>query len=147
MKQIFTNIINFCEEWTDEKYLGELIPEDEEGQQAYELAIDLIQVNILGFCACGNPDDNVQFVYNTLAHVLKLKERVWDDTNEYDYDEWTKEGLELFGNSQVEYFMYYWLDKEDFTEHGGSVPGWLDEKGYQLMEIIELIDFENEEIQ
>jgi hypothetical protein len=32
------------------------------------------------------------------------------------------------------YFMHYWLDKEDLTEHGGSVGGaWLSEKGEEIL--------------
>jgi len=31
------------------------------------------------------------------------------------------------------YFMWYWFDKEELTEHGGSVPGWLTKKGLGML--------------
>lgn len=33
--------------------------------------------------------------------------------------------------------MWYWLDNKGYTEHGGSVPGWLTEEGWKLLEDLE----------
>lgn len=73
----------------------------------------------------GSPDENVTFIGN----VLRLFEYRENNT----YDQWKGKVRELLPTGDVEYFMWYWLDKEEYTEHGGSVPGWLTDKGKQLL--------------
>lgn len=102
---------------------------------SYEDILDLLQVGILGFCACGNPDDN-------LVYVLGALELISEDRPNFgaSMDEWSKwsaahkaRELSHFGSEEAASFFYYWADKEGLTEHGGSIPGWLDESGVELL--------------
>lgn len=91
----------------------------------HETADSVIQVGILGFCGCGDPDENVTFI----GKILRLFEYREQNT----YEQWKSKVRELLPNGDIEYFIWYWLDKEEYTEHGGSVPGWLTDKGKQLL--------------
>jgi len=97
--------------------------------------IDDLQVS-LGFCCCGNPEDNLKYVRNGLHHINEMHNM---DDDKMSFEEWTEKGLEIFGSRKAEYFFYYWADKEGLTEHGGSVPGWLDTKGHELLENLNII--------
>lgn len=45
----------------------------------------------------------------------------------------------LFGSDGAAYFMYYWMDKEGLTDHGGSVPGWLSTRGRSVLHELDRI--------
>lgn len=85
----------------------------------------------LGFCGCGQPETVLLF----LKEVLEL---ISDEPAEgVTFDEWypghrAKE-LALFHSDGIAYFVWYVLADKDITEHGGSVPGWLTEKGEALL--------------
>jgi len=95
----------------------------------YGTAEDFIQGEILGFCGCGVPEENLRFIMRGLSHIDKER----PDNDPGWYDEWVKEGIEIFGNDAVRFFFFYWADKEKLTAHGGSVPGWLADKGRELL--------------
>lgn len=64
----------------------------------------------------------------------------WKDACKRDNEEEQR----VFGSGGAAMFFYYFLDTKDLTDHGGSVPGWLNEKGDALLD--ELTEFlENEE--
>ena len=90
---------------------------------------------ICNFCGCGNPKDALKYVGKVLRLIYTLQTDVWD--NKLPYDDWSKLEKKLFPVKGSEYFAYYWLDNMELTEHGGSVPGWLVDKGIELMEDIE----------
>ena len=92
-----------------------------------------IFTDVLGFCACGMPDEVTKFIRSVLRHVANLQDEVWDDSNPKTYSEWDADGETLFNNEIMKYFMFYWLDKEGLTEHGSSVPGWLTDKGREIL--------------
>ena len=96
------------------------------------ITLDYIQTKVLGFCNCGEPEENIAFLGKILKDIDTLSTVKWED-----YEEWNKKSLELFGNEQSRYFIWYYLHKEGFTEHGGSVPGWLTDKGKELLKDIE----------
>jgi hypothetical protein len=96
-----------------------------------DLPEDFIQIYVLGFCGCGMPDMVIDLIRKALELI---KERV-----NLDYEELRKKELELFKNDNIAYFVYYFLDSKGLTEHGSSVPGWLTNKGEELLEdLIEL---------
>ena len=104
--------------------------------------IDYLQGYLLGFCCCGCPEENLAFVHDGLAHINALTEessvgrcKEWDEF----YAKWRANGRAIFGNEQARYFFFYWADKEGLTEHGGSVPGWLTDKGKTLLADLRLI--------
>lgn len=98
----------------------------------YEDAESFLQIKVLGFCGCGDPDLSLKHTQIALRQVSNLKELVWE--KKQTWEEWDKENKKLLGEETGVYFMWYWLDTKGFTEHGGSVPGWLTESGYELLE-------------
>lgn len=99
----------------------------------YQDSGTLIVEGIFGFCGCGNPED---FLY---AHYKELK-RI-DELNQCDdYDKFynrfetnATENLDKFELSGLYNMLWYELDKLGFTNHGGSIPGWLTDKGKGLL--------------
>lgn len=97
-----------------------------------------------GFCGCGQPWKVVKFIQDGLQHILNLQLDVWEDKK--TYKQWELEGESIFADNGGDYFFYYWADKEGLTEHGGSVPGWLNDNGAKLLEELDTYfkDFEDE---
>lgn len=106
---------------------------------SYEDAEALIQTGLMGFCGCGRPDDNLRYVRDGLRHI-KCEGRP-ESSQCGAWAAWWKQHqvdeLELFGNQQSAYFFYYWADANGLTEHGGSVPGWLADKGHKVLALLE----------
>ena len=98
----------------------------------YEDSESFLQGKILGFCNCGMPENSLKHVQLALRQVSNLKCIVWE--KKQTIEEWDAENNKLLGGETGTYFMWYWLDTKGFTEHGGSVPGWLTESGYKLLE-------------
>lgn len=98
------------------------------------MKIELIQVKLLGFCNCGRMDDNLKYVRNGLQYIDTGNWFAADSGNvDADDKKWTEEGIEIFGNEVSKYFFFYWCDKEGFTEHCGTIPGWLTVDGKDLL--------------
>jgi len=87
---------------------------DEEGV-SYEDAGSFLGTKILDFCGCGNPDSALEYVRDVMQNI-KGKDF---DSRKYD---------------GKEYFVWYYLDNKELTDHGSSVPGWLTEKGEEFLE-------------
>lgn len=85
----------------------------------------------MDFCGCGIPEEALKFIRSALNQVNRLKEVVLED--KLTYKEWEQENKEIYFNAGIEYFTYYMLDNYGLIEHGGSVPGWLSEKGKILL--------------
>jgi hypothetical protein len=102
---------------------------------SYETEEDFIQTGILGFCGCGRPEENLLYILGGLEVINDkgpIDPLAWDA-----WWELHKERVRThFGNEDAAYFFYYWADKNRLTEHGGSVPGWLDEKGSRLLALL-----------
>lgn len=93
----------------------------------------------LGLCGCNCPEDTKEAIRKYL-HIRK----------DFHDKELTYEGvvrryrtdLGIDEHSQVQHgvlqFMMYVLDKEGYTEHGGSVGGcWLTKKGEIFMDVLD----------
>ena len=80
----------------------------------HETAESLIQVGILGMCACGDPEMNLKYVLEGMSNLGKPSD----------------------ARSPAQWFFLYWLDTEGFTEHGTSLPGWLTESGKCLLSLL-----------
>lgn len=94
-----------------------------------------IQVGLLGFCSCGRPEENLLYIHKGLNLIIEVGPYGRDE-----YEKWYADHLDRvikhFGSLDSAYFFYYWADKEGFTEHGGSVPGWLTDKGRDLLKLL-----------
>ncbi len=104
---------------------------------------DYLQCSVLGFCGCGNPEENLEFIRAGLLHINdKCPDGPSDVAREW-YKGWVARGRQVFGNEQSRYFFFYWCSKEGLTEHGGSVPGWLSNKGRDLLDELNIFVAEN----
>jgi hypothetical protein len=89
-------------------------------------------------CLCGSPEE-------ALATLLRLLEWIDDrPTSSTPPAEWSKAcddrqaKLDAWCPDEgTQYLLFYWLDHEDITEHGGAVPGWLTKKGEGLKGALE----------
>lgn len=113
---------------------GEYIGED---KCNYESALDLLCTDTFKFCGCGHPESALQYMRDVMSHINRLKEEVWE--NKITYEQWNQGGKKIFSNDGAEYFAYYILDNLELTEHGGLVPGWLSEKGLEVLEELKTI--------
>lgn len=109
----------------------------------YDTLADYIQQHVLEWCACGQPDENLLYIRGGLRLIAEKYE-----SPEGDWEAWYKEHRrkvdEHFKSQQGEYFFYYWCAAHDLTEHGGSVPGWLDSKGEELLALLDELGEEEE---
>jgi hypothetical protein len=97
----------------------------------YESLQDFIHTDIFGFCGCGMSEDVDSLIYNILT-ILNIQ-------NSLTFKEY-KARLEMYlPTDALQYFMFYWLDFKGFTKHGGSVPGWLSDKGHELLNLLDLV--------
>lgn len=73
----------------------------------------------LGWCGCGNPESALKYILKIINYLLERNNHVhFDDSG---------------------YFVLYWLDKHEFTEHGCNISqSYVIDKGYMLKEAIEL---------
>ena len=84
---------------------------------------DYLQIAILGFCGCGNPDEVMKYVYDMLKRVADIT---------------IDKGIEFEYSDLPSMFFLYWADKNNFIEHGTTIRcSWLTDLGKQLMADIE----------
>lgn len=108
-------------------------------------AESLILCGILDFCGCGMPDEALEFIRQALQLVYDLKSKV--HTDQITFEEWKAQARLLFKSDGGEYFTWYVLDQKEFIEHGSAVPGWLTEKGLELLSDLNELDQYNKENQ
>ena len=109
----------------------------------YEDAESFIATGVLGFCGCGMPDVALEYVRKALQIVDDLKQLVYE--KKLTYEQWEERKKKVFANKGAEYFMWYFLNNKELTEHGVSVPGWLTKKGIELLaDLTELSALEHE---
>lgn len=101
----------------------------------HESAESVIQVGLLGFCGCGNPDVNLAYILVGLELIDEKCPDAFKDREAWNvwYTDHTARERAHFGSDAARNFFYYWCDERRLTEHGGSIPGWLDEKGRELL--------------
>ena len=88
----------------------------------------------LGFCGCGQPD----LVRDAMRWTLRCID-VWHNT---PWNSWVDGFSAAYARfhalaaptpEAALYLMFYVLDRAGLTEHGGSVPGWLEPSGEAFM--------------
>lgn len=100
---------------------------DDEGCHTGDLT-SFLQISILKFCGCGEPEENLLFIFNMLT-ILK-EEYTYEEAQE-KYKNYIQENWRA-----IFYFFWYVMDEKGLTEHGGSIPGWLeDENLYDALTI------------
>lgn len=71
---------------------------------------------IVGFCSCGSPEAALAFVDDALSLVGGRGGETYRAQ---------RRAIETKHSVGALYFFWYWLEKQDYEEHGGSTPGWL----------------------
>ncbi len=106
---------------------------DQENGLEYETAVEFILESpaLFNFCGCGSPEDALEFLRQSLAHVKMRSDEA------ITFEAITQDELSVFGSQGCAYFMYYVLDKAGLTDHGGCVPGWITKEGEELLEDLE----------
>lgn len=108
----------------------------EDGSE-YEDAEDLLIKRFTGFCGCGNPEEALQF----MAKVLRMLHTITGE----GYEARLQAEKDIFAITGASTFTYYVLSELGLTEHGGSLPGWLTQKGIEFMEDVEELYSEESE--
>ena len=119
----------------DKKLKNGVYVSDDECQ--YDTASEYYQCEFFGLCGCGMPDENLEYIRDGLSLIDKRIK------TEMTLEEVRAQEIAVFGNKNAAYFFYYWADKSELTEHGSSVPGWLTDKGEEVLE--DLIQITKEE--
>ena|SRR3990167_4800414 len=117
------SFFNYCDEkafgteWTDETGCF------------WDNPRDYLHGHTLGFCCCGDPESADEYLREVLAAI----------NSEYDEQRWKGIERATGADEGQRYFVFYILDKLELAEHGGSVPGWLTEKGKVLLSDLEIL--------
>ena len=100
----------------------------------HEDATSLLQAGLFEFCGCGRPEDNLEYILAGLETIAALQDKVWKES--MTYEQWTAACVKNLGDDKAQYFFFYWADVQELTEHGGSVPGWLSDKGREVLAML-----------
>lgn len=98
-------------------------------------------IDALGFCACGCPEDAMEYARQGLQFIAGEKKESHVDRFNDEFKQWRKarrkEEQELFGSLGAAHFFYYWADANGLTNHRCSVPGRLSNKGREVLKALE----------
>jgi hypothetical protein len=92
--------------------------------------LSFLQVGILGFCCCGDPETSLAYIRDRLEYI---KSYGLVGQNKISLFSLNKQCHELFHTTGEMFFFFYSMDKLGLTEHGSSVPGWLTVKGENFL--------------
>lgn len=90
-----------------------------------------------GFCGCGIPEMSLRCIRDCLRLIDDLH------SDKTDYDGWATE-RDKIASRPVMYTLWYMLDRLELTEHGGSVPGWLTDKGHEMLKALEELELDDD---
>ena len=113
---------------------------DDNGEECYHQSkVDAV-TSMFNWCGCGMPVLVLEYVKAGLEHINEKRPDGYGHGPESlaKWETWyDARRLKVFGSLAAAEFFYYWADAEGLTEHGVSVPGWLDTKGKQLITLID----------
>ncbi len=108
-----------------------------------QINVDTIQ-DILGFCQCGMPENAQKFLTNVLEFLEWRRNKHCGSYEGKEWDQYCKEiddeRKRIFGSNGQYWFICYVLDWLGLVEHGGAVPGWLSEKGQDLLNKLKMVE-------
>ena len=87
--------------------------------------------NTLKFCGCGSPEKVLVYVCDSMQLIDDLEKRVWTETE--TTKSWAARCDAHFHGVGAMDFMWYYLATMNLTEHGSAVPGWLTDKGKEML--------------
>lgn len=103
------------------------------------------------FCGCGDPESAAEWLRDLLMllDTSGQDSAVWEARSKALDAHWAKvviadEQGQHYG--PLYYIINYWITEQEWTEHGGCVPGWTTDKGKAAIEVLNLlIESEREE--
>ena len=101
--------------------------------------VDYYMFDVLHLCGCGCPEDT----YEVIRRYLRIRKDNFDDELSWEaVQRRYKLNLHIDTADDVQdgllQFMMYILDKNGFTEHGGSIGGcWLTKDGERLLTVLD----------
>lgn len=105
--------------------------EDDEGF-FWDSMLDYL-ANLIGFCGCGAPDVALGYVVDGLKLIQEPFDRPEQFLPQSYWSDLQARRADHFGANGSDYLFYYFCDFHELTEHGGSVPGWLSDKGKRFL--------------
>ena len=98
--------------------------------------LQYVLCDVLGFCGCGMNEAAARWVVDGLSLIAEMHQRT-EESWRRDYADWSDRVNSLYGaNDGARYFFWYWCNDKGLTEHGGSVPGWLEPKGQEVLDVL-----------
>lgn len=97
----------------------------------------------LGFCGCGDPLAALRYIRDVLRLVAMKGPDSMGPDGLREWTEWyntvylTESEALFHGDDGARFVAFYLLDDKGLTEHGGSVPGWLTDKGKGILADLE----------
>jgi hypothetical protein len=88
---------------------------------------DSVMSVLFDFCGCGLPEDTQEYV-RIMLESINMSD--WKESQKYMEEQLGKQ------DDGSTFFFWYWAETADLTTHGGSVPGWLTEKGKMLLGLL-----------
>lgn len=119
-------------------------------EQDAERALDNLLITTIGFCGCGHSVDAREVIRKLLQAVFDHQQRN-DAETEFSIARGSAEQMWNEMKSAVTdnpdgavYALLYWLNHAGLLEHGGSVPGWIDESGIKVLKMLQIEEARNE---
>lgn len=94
-------------------------------------------MDMSGWCGCGRMDGAYEFIVEFMRLLQAQREKEWTPDSYKEREAAELALIDKYKEDGLRYFVYYWLDSRGFTEHGGSVPGWIDSKGEEFIRLYE----------
>lgn len=89
-----------------------------------------------GFYDCAQLADAFKMLRDTLILINERKVEIWPKNSKLAFASWNERFSLLIGSKDrpgLSCWWLYWIDHIGLTEHGGSVPGWLTDKGKEVL--------------
>lgn len=105
---------------------------------SYQDASEFLAGGVFKWCGCGMKEEALIYVRDILSLIRgiedsKFTKEAWNELQKY------------FKSYKDYYFALYWMDNLGLTQHGGSVPGWLTEKGEAILFDLLALNLEDNE--
>lgn len=108
----------------------------------YDNIVDAFYQGLLGFCDCGNPEEELKLMLRVLSRLFfRSYQNTFDLKDEHSRILWAKNSDKLsllFGkNPLFEHHYLQWLDSLRFLNHGSTVYGsWLNYEGISVLKML-----------
>lgn len=108
----------------------------------YDTIEDALMMGVFGFCGCGMPLHTLAYIRDELEIIKRHTEWLMENHHIAKDIPSPMENNDKEENLGRSYFIWYWFDKMGYTNHGGSVPGWLTDEGESLLECLKELDLD-----